>query len=65
MQLTFSSDIECDQGRRLISGKIVPYDGEIGQTSIGKVVFERGSIQLPEPTKSKLLLEHDMKKPIR
>ena len=64
MQLTFSSDIECDQGRRLISGKIVPYDGEIGQTSIGKVVFEQGSIQLPEPGKSKLLLEHDAKKPI-
>jgi HK97 family phage prohead protease len=64
MQLTFSSDIECDQGRRLISGKIVPYDGEIGQTSIGKVVFEQGSIQLPEAGKSKLLLEHDAKKPI-
>jgi HK97 family phage prohead protease len=64
MQLTFSSNIECDQGRRLISGKIVPYDGEIGQTSIGKVVFEQGSIQLPEPGKSKLLLEHDAKKPI-
>jgi len=64
MQLTFSSQIECDQGRRLISGKIVPYDGEIGHTSIGKVVFERGSIQLPEANKSKLLLEHDAKKPI-
>jgi len=64
MQLTFSSDIECDQGRRLISGKIVPYDGEIGQTSVGKVVFEQGSIQLPEPGKSKLLLEHDAKKPL-
>jgi len=64
MQLTFSSQIECGQGRRLISGKIVPYDGEIGHTSIGKVVFERGSIQLPEANKSKLLLEHDAKKPI-
>ena len=64
MQLTFSSNIECDQGRRLISGKIVPYDGEIGQTSAGKVVFEQGSIQLPEAGKSKLLLEHDAKKPI-
>jgi len=64
MQLTFSSNIQCDQGRRLISGKIVPYDGEIGQTSVGKVVFEQGSIQLPEPNKSKLLLEHDAKKPI-
>jgi len=64
MQLTFSSNIECDQGRRLISGKIVPYNGEIGQTSAGKVVFEQGSIQLPEPGKSKLLLEHDAKKPI-
>jgi len=64
MQLNFSSNIECDQGRRIISGKIVPYDGEIGQTSIGKVIFEKGSIQLPEPNKSKLLLEHDAKKPI-
>jgi HK97 family phage prohead protease len=64
MQLTFSSNIECDQGRRLISGKIVPFNGEIGQTSVGKVVFEKGSIQIPDAKMSKLLLEHDPKKPI-
>jgi HK97 family phage prohead protease len=42
----------------------VPFDGEIGQTSAGKVVFEKGSIEIPENPKPKLLLEHDAKKPI-
>ena len=65
MQLTFSSNVECDQGRRLISGKIVPFNGEVGQTSAGKVVFEKGSIQLPEDPKSvKLLNQHNTKEPL-
>jgi len=42
----------------------VPFDGEIGQTSAGKVVFEKGSIEIPDSPKPKLLLEHDAKKPI-
>jgi len=64
MHLTFSSDIECSISERTISGKIVPFGGEIGQTSAGKVVFEKGSIQIPDSPKPKLLLEHDAKKPI-
>ena len=64
MHLTFSSDIECSISERTISGKIVPFGGEIGQTSAGKVVFEKGSISIPESPKPKLLLEHDPKKPI-
>lgn len=64
MHLTFSSDIECSISERTISGKIVPFGGEIGQTSAGKVVFEKGSIEIPESPKPKLLLEHDAKKPI-
>ncbi len=64
MHLTFSSDIECSISERTISGKIVPFGGEIGQTSAGKVVFEKGSIEIPENPKPKLLLEHDPKKPI-
>jgi HK97 family phage prohead protease len=64
MHLTFTSDLECSISERTISGKIVPFDGEIGQTSAGKVVFEKGSIEIPENPKPKLLLEHDAKKPI-
>ena len=64
MHLTFSSDIECSISERTISGKIVPFGGEIGHTSAGKVVFEKGSIEIPESPKPKLLLEHDPKKPI-
>jgi HK97 family phage major capsid protein len=64
MHLTFSSDIECSISERTISGKIVPFGGEIGQTSAGKVLFEKGSIEIPDSPKPKLLLEHDPKKPI-
>jgi len=64
MHLTFTSDLECSISERTISGKIVPFDGEIGQTSAGKVVFAKGSIEIPDSPKPKLLLEHDAKKPI-
>jgi len=64
MHLTFSSDVECSISERTISGKIVPFGGEVGQTSAGKVIFEKGSIQIPDSPKPKLLLEHDPKKPI-
>jgi HK97 family phage prohead protease len=64
MHLTFTSDLECSISERTISGKIVPFDGEIGQTSAGKVVFEKGSIEISDSPKPKLLLEHDAKKPI-
>ena len=57
--LTFSSSIEAaDAGRRVIAGQIVPF-GEIGNTSAGAVIFERGSIQIPNPSKVKLLAQHE------
>jgi HK97 family phage prohead protease len=62
--INFSADLEASESRRIIAGKIVPYENEIGNTSIGKVIFEKGSIQIDEPTKVKLLLEHDPKSPI-
>jgi len=62
--INFSADLEASESRRIISGKIVPFENEIGQTSVGKVIFEKGSIQIDEPTKVKLLLEHDPKSPI-
>ena len=64
MHLTFSSEIECSISERTISGKIVPFENEVGYTSAGKVVFEKGSIEIPSNPKPKLLLEHDAKKPI-
>jgi HK97 family phage prohead protease len=64
MHLTFSSDIECSISERTISGKIVPFENEVGFTSAGKVVFAKGSISIPDAPKPKLLLEHDPKKPI-
>ena len=57
--LTFSATIEAsDANRRIISGKIVPF-GEVGSTNVGKVVFEKGSIQIPSVSKIKLLAQHD------
>jgi HK97 family phage prohead protease len=57
--LTFSSPIEAaDSGRRIISGVVVPY-GVIGNTSAGAVIFERGSIQVPNTSKIKLLAQHE------
>ena len=64
MHLTFSSDIECSISERTISGKIVPFENEVGQTSAGKVIFKKGSIEIPNSPKPKLLLEHDAKKPL-
>jgi HK97 family phage prohead protease len=62
--INFSADLEASESRRIIAGKIVPFENEIGNTSVGKVIFERGSIAIDEPTKVKLLLEHDPKSPI-
>jgi HK97 family phage prohead protease/HK97 family phage major capsid protein len=60
-----ASSIECSEERREISGKIVPMGtGEIGNTNLGGVVFEAGSIDINDPSKIKLLSQHDMKKPI-
>jgi HK97 family phage prohead protease len=64
LQLTFSNSIEAaDTDRRIISGKIAPY-GEVGYTSAGPVVFERGSISIPDASKIKLLIQHDKTKPV-
>lgn len=60
-----ASSIECSEERREISGKIVPMGtGEIGHTNMGGVVFEAGSIEIDDPSKIKLLSQHDMKKPV-
>jgi len=63
--LTFSSELTADTATRVISGKIVPMGtGEIGNTSAGPVVFEKGSIQLPnDPKTIKLLNQHNVKEP--
>jgi HK97 family phage prohead protease len=62
--ITFSAELTADAAERTISGKIVPYDGEVGMTSAGAVVFERGAINIADSSKVKLLLEHDPKQPI-
>jgi HK97 family phage prohead protease len=62
--LTFSAELTADSAARTISGKIVPFGGEIGNTSAGAVVFERGAINISDTSKVKLLLEHDPKQPI-
>ena len=63
--LTFSAAIEAsDAGRRVISGKIVPFNGEVGMTSVGPVIFERGAIQIPSVAKIKLLAQHEKNNPI-
>jgi HK97 family phage prohead protease len=60
-----ASSIECSEERREISGKIVPMGtGEIGNTNLGAYTFAAGSIEIADPSKIKLLSQHDMKKPV-
>ena len=62
--LTFSSPIEAsDAQRRIIAGQIVPFNS-VGNTSVGRVIFERGSIQIPAASKIKLLAQHNTNDPI-
>jgi HK97 family phage prohead protease len=64
MLLTFSSQIEsADNERRVIAGKIVPFE-EVGNTSVGKVVFAKGSIEIGDPGKVKMLMQHSSERPI-
>ena len=60
-----ASSLECSEERREISGKIVPMGtGEVGNTNLGSYSFAANSIEITEPTKIKLLSQHDMKKPV-
>ena len=60
-----AASIECSEERREISGKIVPMGtGEVGNTNLGGVVFEAGSIEIADPSKIRLLSQHDIKKPV-
>jgi HK97 family phage prohead protease len=60
-----ASSIECSEERREISGKIVPMGtGEIGHTNLGAYTFAENSIEIADPSKIKLLSQHDLKKPI-
>ena len=64
MLLTFSQEIQAaDTERRIVSGLVAPY-GEVGYTSAGPVVFERGSIAIPDAAKIKLLSQHQQDKPV-
>lgn len=64
MLLTFSSAIESsDTERRVIAGKIVPYE-RVGNTSAGPVVFAKDSIEIGDPGKIKMLMQHKNDMPI-
>jgi HK97 family phage prohead protease len=62
--LTFNQAIQAaDTDKRTIYGMVAPY-GEVGHTSAGPVVFERGSISIIDATKIKLLSQHEQDKPV-
>jgi HK97 family phage prohead protease len=64
MKLTFSSHVEAaDSERRVIAGKIVPFES-VGHTSVGPVVFAKGSIEIGDPGKIKMLMQHSPERPI-
>ena len=64
MLLTFSQEIQAaDTERRIVSGLVAPY-GEVGHTSAGPVMFERGSISIPDAGSIKLLAQHQQDKPV-
>ena len=60
-----ASSIECSEERREISGKIVPLGtGEVGHTNLGAYTFAANSIEIADPTKIRLLSQHNLQKPI-
>ena len=60
-----AASIECSEERREISGKIVPMGtGEIGHTNLGDYTFAANSIEIADPTKVRLLSQHNLQKPI-
>jgi HK97 family phage prohead protease len=60
-----ASSIECSEERREISGKIVPMGtGEIGSTNLGQYTFAANSIEIADPSKIRLLSQHNLQKPI-
>jgi len=62
--VTLTAELTADAASRTISGKIVPLNVEAGSTNYGKVIFESGSIEIPEAKSIKLLSQHDTKKPL-
>ena len=64
MRLNFSSEIEAaDVERRIIAGVVVPFN-KVGYTSVGPVIFEPGSIKIPDAKAVKLLANHESTNPI-
>ena len=62
--VTFSAPVmTASSETRTITGQIVPF-GAVGQTSLGPVIFELGSIHDINPSEVKLLLQHDGTRPI-
>jgi HK97 family phage prohead protease len=63
--INFSANIvAAESNSRTLSGTIVPFGGEVGNTSAGAVTFEAGSFVELDPSKVKLLLEHDRTRPV-
>jgi HK97 family phage prohead protease len=64
LHLTFASQIESsDTGRRIIAGVVLPFN-TIGNTSAGPVIFQSGSVEIPEAKRIKLLAQHSQNDPI-
>jgi HK97 family phage prohead protease len=64
MLLTFNQEIQAaDKETGIISGMVAPY-GQVGFTSAGAVMFERGSIAIADATKIKLLSQHQQDMPV-
>ena len=60
-----AAELTASVEERTISGKIVPMGtNEVGNTSAGAVIFERDSIEIPEPKSIRLLAQHDIKQPL-
>lgn len=64
LELTFSAPtVTANAASRTITGQIVPF-GVPGNTSAGKVVFLAGSIADFQPENLKLIVQHDMTRPV-
>lgn len=62
--LRFSGEAEANKQDRTLSGLILPF-GAVGNTSIGPVTFDKGSVAIPEKVaRIKLLSQHDSNQPL-
>jgi hypothetical protein len=54
----------ADVESRILRYRLLPFDGSVGQTNLGRITASKGVLTLPKPEDFVLNLEHDSKRPV-